>query len=456
MTFDLGAPDIVLEGRLEREHERRYAHLGFSVPAGTDQLHVRYDYSDRISADPTVTGGNTLDIGLFDNHGTKASGPGFRGWSGSSKREFTVGAAWATPPYRAGAIEAGIWNVLLGPYKIGPNGVNYRVEIWLNPALPNPDHIEPPVPPRLRALPNPAEPGWVRADLHCHTRFSDGDSWPLDILTAAAEAGLDVLAITDHNSANVPSVPYDPEVCLPVLLPGVEVTTYGGHWNAWGGKGWYEFRDPSDMTTQRAMDQAIADGAFISINHPKPYGPPWEYPSVEGYHAIEVWNGPWERLNPLALGHWESLLRQGRRLVAVGGSDTHRLHGQMVSPVAPRLGQPTTWIGLAAGAPRTTETILAALRAGHCFVAASPEGPQLYLSHHGNGIRARVVGAHGAVVVVLDHCGTVAARPVTANDLEIITPFAPDSTYLRAQVIDHAGTMLAISNPIWRDSSDTP
>jgi hypothetical protein len=450
--LELGGPDVVLDGRLSPDQERRYIHIGFSVPAGIEQMHIRYDYTNRISADPTVTGGNTLDIGLFDEHGIDASGPGFRGWSGSSKREFTVGAEWATPPYRPGMIGAGRWHILIGPYKIAPEGLDYHIDIWFNPGVDDPDSVNDPAPPRDRVCPEPAEPGWLRADLHCHTRFSDGDSWPLDVLIAAAEAGLDVLAITDHNSAIVPRVAGGRTNGLPFLLPGAEITTYGGHWNAWGGKGWYEFREPFDDSIQRTMDQAIADGAFVSVNHPKPYGPPWEYPNVESYHAVEVWNGPWEGRNALALAYWENLLRMGKRLIAVGGSDTHMLHGQMVNPIAPRLGQPTTWIGSDPDAPASKESILGALMAGHCFVSASPEGPQLYVSRLGGGIRLRAVSAHGAVAMVFDQSGAVAAQPLTEEDVEVFPRFNDGSMYLRAQLADASGTMLAVSNPVWRDT----
>ena len=42
--------------------------------------------------------------------------------------------------------------------------------------------------------------GGVRIDLHAHTRVSDGTETPAELLAAAAEAGLDVLAITDHDT----------------------------------------------------------------------------------------------------------------------------------------------------------------------------------------------------------------------------------------------------------------
>lgn len=39
-------------------------------------------------------------------------------------------------------------------------------------------------------------------DLHCHTRASDGDLTPLELVDRAVLMGVDVLAITDHDTVN--------------------------------------------------------------------------------------------------------------------------------------------------------------------------------------------------------------------------------------------------------------
>lgn len=48
----------------------------------------------------------------------------------------------------------------------------------------------------------------------------------------------------------------------------------------------------------------------------------WEF----GYRhvdAIEVWNGRWTLDDEVALAVWDRLLRRGRRIIAVAGSDSH-------------------------------------------------------------------------------------------------------------------------------------
>src|SRR2546423_14053697 len=171
------------------------------------------------------------------------------------------------------------------------------------------------------------------------------------MLNAAAEAGLEFLGVTDHNNV-AHQLAYGPGGDgLPIVLPGVEVTTYGGHWNAWGTDRWWEFREPESNAVERTMRAAMASGAVVSICHPKPFGPPWEYSNEGGFNAIEVWNGPWAQLNSASLARWDGLLRRGVRCAAVGGSDTHYLHRRDAAPRhADSIGTPTTWVHVA-GAP---------------------------------------------------------------------------------------------------------
>jgi hypothetical protein len=442
---------MTLTGRFEKDHERRYSHVPFEVPAGLRQIHIRYSYSDQIDSDPLIVGGNTLDIGLFDERGIAEGSPGFRGWSGSNKMDLTVDEGWATPPYRKGKIGAGTWHVLLGPYKVGPRGCDWKVEIWFDPGLRSP-WKQVTLPRRVDPTPLPeARPGWLRGDLHCHTLYSDGDSWPAEILDAAAEAGLDFLGVTDHNNV-AHQLAYGPGGDgLPIVLPGVEVTTYGGHWNAWGTDRWWEFREPETAAVEATMRAAMESGAVVSICHPKPFGPPWEYSNDSGFHAIEVWNGPWAQLNSASLARWESLLRRGIRCAAVGGSDTHYLHRRDVAARhADSIGMPTTWVE----AEPTVASILAALREGRSFVSATPRGPQVYLSpdpaRH-RVVRIEVRNGDGATLKLFDDTGTTTVASVHSPMWESTLAAPADSRYVRAELVSASGELLALTNPLWTE-----
>jgi len=64
----------------------------------------------------------------------------------------------------------------------------------------------------------------VRADLHTHSTASDGTDPPAEVMRRAAEAGLDVVALTDHDTL---AGQVEARAVLPpglVLLPGMELS----------------------------------------------------------------------------------------------------------------------------------------------------------------------------------------------------------------------------------------
>jgi predicted metal-dependent phosphoesterase TrpH len=67
--------------------------------------------------------------------------------------------------------------------------------------------------------------GQVRIDLHAHSNVSDGTENPADVMASAARAGLDVIALTDHDS----TAGWDEASAAAVehgvaLVPGMEVS----------------------------------------------------------------------------------------------------------------------------------------------------------------------------------------------------------------------------------------
>lgn len=58
--------ELLLTGEVKPEQTFSYIHLPVEVPEGIGRIEVEYDYDAAIASDPLLTGGNTLDIGLFD------------------------------------------------------------------------------------------------------------------------------------------------------------------------------------------------------------------------------------------------------------------------------------------------------------------------------------------------------------------------------------------------------
>jgi len=133
--IDYGAPDWV--------------YVPLDIPAGVNRLTVAYSY-DRPAAPPGQNG-NALDIGLFDEHGTGLGDErGFRGWSGGFRTEYTVSASDATPGYLPGPVRAGRWHIILGPYTVHPQGLNWTVTVTLTFGPDGPAFRPSPAPQRAR------------------------------------------------------------------------------------------------------------------------------------------------------------------------------------------------------------------------------------------------------------------------------------------------------------------
>lgn len=451
---------IKLTARFEPSEERTFRHVPFEVPEGIGQLHLSISYNNRIGSNPMLSGGNTLDIGLFDEQGTESGGPGLRGWSGSERTEITVDRDWATPPYRAGDPGAGTWHLLFGAYKVDPeHGLDIDITVTFDAGQQPPD--APPWPALADlmrgAVPPAAEPGWYRGDLHMHTVYSDGDSYPHEVAAIAYSVGLDFYGITDHNRAQSPVGLVPEGDGWPVLVPGVEVTTYAGHFNVWGTDGWYDFRNPTAGGLQAAVDAARAEGGLISLNHPKPYGPPWDFPEVTGFDCVEPWNGWWSRLNNMSTAFWADMLAEDTRErwhVGIGGSDTHKNKrpGMAWNPMSEAtMGFPTLWIQT--DEPLTPASIIEAIRAGRCFISESPAGPQLYARMEGDEIVTRVVGAEGDALLAIGPHGVLSATALPDHDTTTHWPIAgfrdDGIPFIRFELHAPTGGIRALSNPVW-------
>ncbi|HZQ08691.1 MAG TPA: hypothetical protein VFD70_19065, partial [Anaerolineae bacterium] len=121
----------VFEGDFVPSQEKEYVHLPFEMPRGATRLDVEYSYSHQIDSDPLLSGGNTIDLGVFDARGIDFLTAGFRGWSGSERPSFFITETEATPGYLAGALTPGVWHVVLGLYKIANEGCHYRVAVTI-------------------------------------------------------------------------------------------------------------------------------------------------------------------------------------------------------------------------------------------------------------------------------------------------------------------------------------
>ncbi|MGA7204991.1 MAG: CehA/McbA family metallohydrolase [Specibacter sp.] len=303
-----------------------FVYLPVEVPSGVNKIGVSYTYSK-----PAVEAGalnNACDIGVFDEKGTKLAGKGFRGWSGGFRTEFFIGAAEATPGYLPGPVRRGTWNIVLGPYQVAEQGMDYTVTVTLDYG-PDAAPCRPQFPPTQIAG---RGPGWYRGDAHLHTVYSDGKRTPDEVAAGARAAGLDFMISTDHNTPASHGAwgPLAGDDLL--ILTGEEVTTRNGHYLALGIEPgtWIDWRYRArDKGFKQEAQRIRSSGGIVVPAHPYcPYvACRWKF-GYEDADAVEVWTGPWTADDEYAINTWDSMLAQslrtgGRWLPAMGNSDAH-------------------------------------------------------------------------------------------------------------------------------------
>jgi len=194
---------------------------------------------------------------------------------------------------------------------------------------------------------------WIErvANLHVHSRYSDGTADVPEIARAAGEAGVDVVIISDHNVLRSEEEGWHGNT---LVLMGEELHNparpHENHLLIWGSG---EELLPYTDRLQDAIDAALRCGAMAVIAHPIEHSGAaanepeinWVDRGVTGLHGIELWNymsefkshvhtmlhglvyayapalaieGPY----PETIRLWDDLLRSAK-VYAFAGSDAH-------------------------------------------------------------------------------------------------------------------------------------
>ena len=408
-----------------------FLEIPFQLASGVTRLDVGFDY---VKAKDCA-----LDIGILDSRATDyPTRSGFRGWSGSARKEFFVATDAATPGYYAGPMPPGTWKLLIGMYRVPVGGTEVRLTLQAD-AAPREEYVMP-----IPATPRLEQPGWYRGDLHCHTHHSDAGGPPELLAENARHAGLDFLAVTDHNTTSQWQYfgPRSSEDL--VFIPGMEVTTYRGHANIFGLNEWIDFRLRGNNDLEALVRQVRRQGAILSINHDKePL--PWDY-GYPDMDCMEVYHGHWLSGNDGVLARYDRFLADGRQISLIGGSDYHQpAEQESTGPVG--LGKPTTVLWLPC---LEACAIIDALRTGRGYVTESPTGPHLAFTVNGlpmgstvpGGdtitIEVEVSGAPGDRLVWVSEDGPVSEMLIPSNDWKQTVRLPTPKRFLRAEILADA------------------
>lgn len=251
----------------------------------------------------------------------------------------------------------------------------------------------------------------LSGDFHVHTRLSDGVLSPFDAVLAARRAGLDVVAVTEHNTVLGGKLAawFTDLIGGPIVIVGEEITTLDYHLIALG----LEETIPGGLPIKAAL-LAVRRQRGVSIAaHPvRRYWPVLD-PALELLDGSEVMHPLVRRTSGTWRGEdlevfYARLVGARTHAIAIGSSDLHAMNG---------MGSVRTQVFVREA---SSEGVMEALRAGRTVVIhddgrmtgdaelvalleAQPLPPQLpptYRAHHLVDAVLRTLGLVGLVLIV--------------------------------------------------------
>jgi len=294
---------------------------------------------------------------------------------------------------------------------------------------------------------NPFElPGkWYKADLHSHSRTSDGALWPQDVVKQYRSHGYDIIALTDHEHTNDIRGLTDRKI---LVLNGMELHPVfprrEGNYHICGIHLPHGFpvSRKAQQAVQPCLDQVVRYGGVNILAHPKELSMTLdEFVDLKNLHGLEVWTGLSELdgHNGSSEGEWAAAMDQGVFPTAIGSDDVHW---------APRHGwrdpfSGWTWLKMRS---LSAKNVLKAIKTGATYASA---GPKIHDFRLADG---RVTVRCGPAIII-DFKGPgdcrktrVAPRGRTIRGFTWELP--EDWPWVRAVVTD-AHYLQAWTNPIW-------
>ena len=236
------------------------------------------------------------------------------------------------------------------------------------------------------------------ADLHGHSGLSDGTGTPEDFYAYARDvAGLDVVALTDHDHWGLPFLDASPEGQAEIHAatrrfhePGRFVTLHGYEWTNWvhGHRHVLTFDDSPvlfsaldpDTDDPAELWAALRGRPALTFAHHSAGGPvatDWSFPPdpelepvteiVSVHGSSEAMDSPFPIYAPLPGNFVRDVLARGARLGFVGSGDGHDGHPGLTHWSATSGGL----AGVLAEEP-TRAAVLAALRARRVYATNGP------------------------------------------------------------------------------------
>jgi len=325
----------------------------------------------------------------------------------------------------------------------------------------------------------PQNGNFYKANLHCHTTFSDGHKTPAEVKEIYQKLGYSIVAYTDHDIL-IPHDELNDDTFLALHGFEIEMTDYENDftshdrptchiccvglepetvvqpcWHRTLYQFHYFYGNAKQHATEVKFDENEPDfereyspecvnafiktarekGFFVTYNHPtwsvEDYN---DYMKYEGMHAFEIMNGGclaegWEEYNPRV---FDDLLRSGKQVFCIGADDNHNAR-----PESDRHWDSGVAFTVIKADSLDYRTVTKALEAGNFYASEAPEILDLFYEDGQVFVKCsdadRVICSYGNRRAKVTYA--YEGAPVT----EAVFPVPEDCGYFRITVVDEKG-----------------
>lgn len=165
-----------------------------------------------------------------------------------------------------------------------------------------------------------AQGSWFKAQMHCHSTNSDGDTTPRAVAQTYFDKGNSIIFITDHDFMTVSDTINIPGM---LCINGEETHPGGVHIN-----GFFLHKQiiADSYTLQSAIDSVHAQGGLVQLNHPiDPHARICfkDIMPLQNLDFMEICNFPVNLMYDDDQMLWDSLLTAGKKVYGTASDDEH-------------------------------------------------------------------------------------------------------------------------------------
>lgn len=315
----------------------------------------------------------------------------------------------------------------------------------------------------------PEKGSFYKANLHCHSTYSDGTQTVEEIKAAYKAQGYSIVAFTDHNVIIPHNELSDGEF---LAITGIEID-FNCDDPEICPKGWHQTpvyhvnffskdKDRSEFVpfdrvysldeVQKLIDTANLSGFLCQYNHPRwSYQTAADFESLQGLFGFEVYNHGCEVDMNDGWGEYEydHYMRKGGRAAAVATDDNHLFCKDITSPYSDCFGG----YSMIKAPSLSYDDVLGAMERKELYASTGVEIYSLYVDENENGEPTKLhveCSPCSSVTVLSDIRDTRSIRShcddITAVDVEL----TPSFTSFRVECVNSKKEK-ALSRGYFRD-----